>query len=150
MSPSLATFILLSGYLISSSASSLARIKLSLEKLSMTKSLAASPIGTKSLDTTALTGYIAVAAYSDTSCGTPLTVDFTALDTCYPGSTSTYTSVTATSTTLTVGEYSDSLCKTVISETELQYTDGLCGDGAKIFASATSTFTSSVSMFSTR
>jgi hypothetical protein len=126
----------------------LARIKLSLEKLS--SSLAASPIGTTSLDTTALTGYLARALYSDTSCGTPLFVSFTALDTCYPTSTSTYSSTTATSTSSTEGEYSDSLCKTLISKSEGKYTDGLCVNGMKQFVSATSTFTSSVSMMSQR
>ena len=115
MSPPLATFILLSGNLISSSASSLARIKLSLENLSTIKSLAASPIGTTSLDTTALTGYIALASYSDTSCGTPFEVGFVALNTCFPASNSTYSSITATSRSYRVGKYSDSLCKTAIS-----------------------------------
>ena len=125
-------------------------------KLSTIKSLATSPIGTTSLDTTALTGYIATAAYSDTLCGAPLIVIFIALDTCYPDSNSTYASVTATSTSITEGVYSDSLCKTVISKNTTDYTDGLCGNddkvyaSTKVFVSARSTFTSSVSMVSER
>jgi hypothetical protein len=97
-----------------------------------------------------LTGYIAAATYSDTSCGTPFYVAYTALDTCYPNGDSTYASVTANSTTITGVEYSDSLCKTAISTNSTEYSDGLCGNGVKLFVSATSTFTSSVSMVSQR
>ena len=152
MSPSLATFILLSGHLFSSSASFLARIELSPGKLSTIKSLAASPIGTTSLDTTALTGYLAIASYSasDTSCGTPLSVQFTALGTCNPVSSGAYSSYTVTSTTVTIGIYSDSLCTTAVKEAELEYKSDTCTEGEKVYVSATSTLTSSVAMVSAR
>ena len=151
MSSSLATFILLSCHLISSSASSLEKIKLSLEKYSRIKSLTASPIGTTSLGTTELTGYIVIGSYKDTSCGNPFFYLVTQLNTCYPTNSSSYAAVTATSTNFTTGEFSDSLCTISTSDYEtFEYSDGLCSNGNKIYVQATSTVTSSTAMISIR
>ena len=151
MSSSLATFILLRCHLISSSASSLEEIKLSLEKWSMIKSLAASPNGTTSLGTTELTGYLVLGLYKDTSCGDPVLYSVRPLNTCYPTSSSSYTAVTATATSYTVGEFSDSLCTISTSNIKtFEYSDGFCSDGYKIYVQATSTVTSSTAMVNIR
>ena len=151
MSSSLANFILLSCHLISSSASSLEEIKLSLEKSYMIKSLAASPTGTTSLGTTELTGYLVVGAYKDTSCGDPLYYSVTTLNNCYPTSSSSYATITATSTSYTVGEFSDSLCTISTSDIKtFEYSDGFCSDRYKIYVQATSKVTSSTAMINSR
>ena len=147
MSSSLANFILLSCHLISSSASSLEEIKLSLEKYCRIKSLAASPIGTTSLGTTELTGYLVLGLYKDTSCGNPSFYSVTPLNNCYPTSSSSYATITATSTSYTTGEFSDSLCTISTSDYEtVEYSDGFCAGGAKTYVQATSTVTSSTAM----
>ena len=151
MSSSLATFILLSCHLISSSASSLEEIKLSLKKWCMIKSLAASPIGTTSLVTTELTGYLVLGFYKDTSCGDPAIYLVRPLNTCYPASSSSYATITATSTSYTVGEFSDSLCTISTSDIKtFEYSDGFCSDRYKIYVQATSKVTSSTAMINSR
>ena len=151
MSSSLATFILLSCHLISSSASSLEEIKLSLEKWCMMKSLVASPIGTTSLGTTELTGYLVIGLYKDTSCGDPIHYSVTPLNTCHPTSSSSYAAITATSTSYTVRGFSDSLCTISTSDDESsEYSDYLCSNGDKVYVQATSTVTSSTAMINIR
>ena len=144
MSPSLATFLLLSGHLFSSSASFLKTIKPFLAIESIAASSFDPP--STSLKTTALTSltrYYAIGLYSDLSCTEPLYLVFTALDTCYPTSSSTYESVTATSTTaVTTTQYSDSKCTTVVKASNKSF-PGICYSGTKIFISSTSTGTSS-------
>ena len=140
MSPSLASFILLSGHLFSSSASFLKTT----EPFLAIESIAASSFGppSTSLKTTALTsltGYYAIGIYSDLSCTAPLYLVFTALDTCYPTSSSTYEFLTANSTTaVTITQYSDSKCTTVV-KASVKSAPGVCYFGTKGFISSTST-----------
>ena len=152
MPPSLATFILLSGHLFSSSASFLKTIKPFHEEFLAIESLAASPFGppSTSLRTTALTsltGYYAIGIYSDSSCTAPLYLVFYPLDTCYPTSSTTYESITATSTTVTITKYSDSKCTTVVN-VSVESNSVTCSSstkykGVKAYISSTSKGTSS-------
>jgi hypothetical protein len=155
MSPSLATFILLSSNLFSTSASFLKITKPFPEKLSAIKSLTASPIvfTSASLSTAglmSLTGYYATGIYSDSSCEAPILVTFTALNTCFPTSESTYESVKANSTYVSTVEYSDSLCTVAIQETVDSYSDGECVSDGKAYISETSTLTSDVAAITQR
>lgn len=154
MSPSLAIFILLGGHLFSSSASFLKTIKPVYEKLSTIESLAASPLGSPStsLSTTALTsltGYLAGIFYSDSSCKLPVSVSFTALNTCFPSSGGLYSSITANSEVVTSTDYTDSLCTDVVVKTD-SYSDLDCTNRVKTYITATSTFTPDIAMYSQR
>ena len=156
MLPSLATFILLSGYLFSSSASFLKITKTFPQKLSTIKFLTASPIATAStslstIGLTSLTGYFSSAKYSDLSCKTPFLVQFTALNACYPtGESNTYESVTAYTTYVITTVYSDSLCKVFVSREVESFSDGVCVYGRKNSVSTTSTLTTDVAAITQR
>ena len=135
MSSSLATFILLSCHLISSSASSLEEIKLSLAASYLTRNL---------------TGYLVVGFDKDTSCSDPAYYSVRPLNTCYPTSSSSYAITTAYSTIYFVDEFFDSLC-TIHSDIKFcGYSNGLCFDRNKTYVQATSTVTSSTAMISIR
>lgn len=156
MLPSLATFILLSGHLFSSSASFLKITETFPEKLSTIKFLTASPIATAStslskIGLTSLTGYFSSGIYSDLSCKTPVIVQFSALNACYPtGESNTYESVTAYTTYVITSTYSDSLCKVFVSREVQSFSDGACVYGRKASVSTTSTLTTDVAAITQR
>ena len=157
MLTSLATFILLSGHLFSSSASFLKITETFPEKLSTTKFLTASPIATAStslstVGLTSLTGYYLNGIYSDLSCKTPVIVQFTALNACYPSgeSSNTYESVTTNTTYVITSVYSDSLCKVFVSRKVESFLDGACVYGRKASVSTTSTLTTDVAAITQR
>jgi hypothetical protein len=156
MITSLATFILLSGHLFSSSASLLNITKQFPEKLSTIKFLNASPIATAStslstIGLTSLTGYFSNGIYSDLSCKTPFLVEFTALNACYPtGESNTYESVTTNTTYVITSVYSDSLCKFFVKRVVESFSDGVCVYGRKASISTTSTLTTDVAALTER
>ena len=132
-------FILSIGQCCFSSASFLTPIKL-FEELSITNSLTASPIGSPvmSLDTSItplslLTGYVAYTQHKDSSCTFQISVSVTALNICIRTHLDKYEYITATISSVTRKEYSDSLCAVPLTESLTSYTDSKCVDKMKIF-----------------
>ena len=120
---------------------------------SPTKSPATSPSTSPSTvrSSSTLTGYFSSGIYSDLSCKTPVIVQFSALNACYPtGESNTYESVTAYTTYVITSTYSDSLCKVFVSREVQSFSDGACVYGRKASVSTTSTLTTDVAAITQR
>ena len=147
MSAYLVISILFSSQLLRSSASFLTTTKLS-EELSETNSITASAIGPPitSLETSLtplslLSGYVGYARYSDDSCTSQMKALFVALNVCIARSEDDYDYYTATSSSITITSYTDSLCTVVssISSDTQSYVDGACEKKRKVFVASTIT-----------
>ena len=139
MSPAMSAYlvisILFSGELLRSSASFLTTTKLS-EELSATTSLTASAIGPPitSLETS-LPGYVTYALYSDDSCTSQIVARSDALNVCIADSGSNFEYTTATSSSITLTLYTDSLCKVLSTEFPVDttsYVNGACDKKRKV------------------
>ena len=148
MSAYLVISILFSSQLLRSSASFLTTTKLS-EELSETNSITASAIGPPitSLETSLtplslLSGYVGYARYSDDSCTSQMKALFVALNVCIARSEDDYDYYTATSSSITITSYTDSLCKVPSTEfpaDTTSYVNGACEKKRKVFVASTIT-----------
>ena len=135
MSAFLVISILFSSQLLRSSASFLTTTKLS-EELSATTSLTASAIGPPitSLETS-LSGYVTYALHSDDSCTTQIAARSDALNVCFADNNFDFAYTTATSSSITITSYTDSLCKVPSTEfpaDTTSYVNGACDKKRKV------------------
>ena len=142
--------VLFIGQFCLSSASFLTPMKF-FKELSITNSLTTSPIGSPhmSLDTSMtplslLTGYVVYAIHKDSSCTFQTAVYCTALNICVHTELGKYEYVTATISSLTTKEYSDSLCTVLVTESQTSYTNSECVDKKKVSISSVTTANPSV------
>ena len=133
MSPSLAIYILAVGSVLSSLASFPETTNLALEESPISKYLADFSVGPAftnlrtSLSALAeATGYLLAVQYADSLCKTPLSASVIILNNCRHSGKNDYYTDTATSSTLSNVEYSDSQCKDKLHVFERPYRSGVC------------------------
>ena len=155
MSPSLATFVLVVGFLFSCSASYLKTRQVASEEMhptiSITASLVESPISSKTTTSQAiLSGYFANVRYKDSLCKIPVSATFLLLNRCFQSDVATFLYVTATSSSVSTQKYFDPLCTLSTGPSVESYKDSACVDSRKIFVTPMTTFTSQVATASQR
>ena len=121
------------------------------EELSITNSLAASPIGSPviSLDTSInqlplLTGYVVYAQHKDSSCTFQTDVQLKALNICLHKDLGQYEYITATVSSVTRKKFSDSLCTVPVPESPRTLNFFNCIDKRTISISSVTTANPSV------
>ena len=133
MSPYLAIYILLVGSLFCSLASFPETTNLALEESPASKYITAFAIGPAVINTRTsisslaeATGYFLSVTYADSLCKTPLSASVIILNNCRHSGKNDYYTDTATSSTLSNVEYSDSQCKDKLHVFERPYRSGVC------------------------